>query len=358
MFDINPDIRKAATLPSDFYNDPEIFQLSKEKIFGHTWQFVGDNDEVKTGNQNLPHTLLKGFLDEPILITRDKNDQLHCISNVCTHRGNILVEHTCNQSQIRCRYHGRKFNLDGSFVSMPEFDGVENFPSSKDDLPKIPFGSWKQFMFASINPAMQLNDCINDMDARLSWMKFDELKINQNLSRDYIVKAHWALYCENYLEGFHIPFVHNDLNKLIDYGNYTTELYRYATLQIGHSKDADHVFDLPPSSPDHGKNIAAYYYWIFPNMMFNFYPWGLSINIVKPIGVNLTRVSFITYVSDESKLGDGAGAALDKVEREDEAIVENVQRGVRSKFYQSGRYSPTRETGTHHFHRLIAEFMK
>jgi choline monooxygenase len=71
----------------------------------------------------------------------------------------------------------------------------------------------------------------------------------------------------------------------------------------------------------------------------------------------LTKVSFINYVFNESKMTSGAGAMLDKVEREDEAIVENVQRGIRSRNYSSGRYSPSREKGTHHFHCLIAEFM-
>jgi len=46
---------------------------------------------------------------------------------------------------------------------------------------------------------------------------------------------------------------------------------------------------------------------------------------------------------------------LDRVEREDEAIVEAVQRGVRSRLYDRGRYSPTREQGVHHFHRLLGE---
>lgn len=358
MFNINPDITQAETLTSSFYNDEHYFQLSKEKIFERTWQFIGDADELKLGEQNVPLILLPGFIDEPIVLTRDKQNNLHCLSNVCTHRGNILVEHTCNQSQIRCRYHGRKFNLDGSFISMPEFESVQNFPSVKDNLPQVPLAQWNNFLFAAVNPSMQLEEIIAEMKSRLSWINFNEFKLNQNLSRDYIVKANWALYCENYLEGFHIPYVHNALNKLIDYGSYTTELYRYASLQIGYSKDAEYVFDLPESSVDYGKNIAAYYYWIFPNMMFNFYPWGLSINIVKPMANNLTKVSFLTYVSNESKMSGGAGAALDKVEREDEAIVENVQRGVRSKFYNTGRYSPTRETGTHHFHRLIAEFTK
>ena len=157
------------------------------------------------------------------------------------------------------------------------------------------------------------------------------------------INCHWALYCDNYLEGFHIPFVHDDLNEALDYGNYKTEIYEYFNLQIGYSDTSEDTFSLPEDHVDYGKNVAAYYYWIFPNMMFNFIPWGLSINIVKPIGIDKTKVSFITYVYDESKLNKGAGALLDKVEKEDEFVVEGVQKGLKSRYYKSGRFSPTRE---------------
>ena len=93
-------------------------------------------------------------------------------------------------------------------------------------------------------------------------------------------------------------------------------------------------------------------------MMFNFYPWGISANIVRPVSPSKTVVEFLTYVRDETLMGTGAGADLHEVETEDEAVVESVQKGIRSRFYSRGRYSPTREQGTHHFHRLIAEFMQ
>jgi choline monooxygenase len=35
-----------------------------------------------------------------------------------------------------------------------------------------------------------------------------------------------------------------------------------------------------------------------------------------------------------------------------------VQRGVRSRLYHRGRYSPKRETGVHHFHRLLEGFLR
>ena len=143
----------------------------------------------------------------------------------------------------------------------------------------------------------------------------------------------------------------------MNYGEYTSELFPFGSLQLGIAKDKTHTFDLPTTSVDYGKNIAAYYFWLFPNTMFNFYPWGLSINVVIPSSKSESKIVYATYIYDASKLDKGAGASLDKVEREDEEIVENVQRGINASLYTQGRYSATRETGTHHFHRLICEHL-
>jgi len=149
--------------------------------------------------------------------------------------------------------------------------------------------------------------------------------------------------------------VHASLNAVLDYGAYTTELSERSVLQLGIAKGGEECFDLPAASPDAGRQIAAYWWWVFPNLMFNFYPWGLSLNIVRPLAVDRTRVSFRSYVWKPERLDSGAGAELDRVEREDERIVEIVQRGVRSRRYDRGRYSPTREQGVWHFHRLLTE---
>ncbi|MDQ3022430.1 MAG: aromatic ring-hydroxylating dioxygenase subunit alpha [Bacteroidota bacterium] len=357
LFHINEDISLAETLPSEFYTNEKYFELSKDKIFSRTWQYAGDMEEARVAGQIHPFYLLENFLDEPLMLSRDKNDTLHCLSNVCTHRGNIIIEGNCIEKNIICRYHGRRFDLNGKFLLMPEFNEVKNFPSKTDNLPRIPFNTWQKFLFVSLNPISPVQHFIGEMCSRMSWLPLNEFVFDSSRSRDYLVKAHWALYCENYLEGFHIPYVHNSLSAALDYSSYKTELYKFSSLQTGVAKSGEDCFDFPKNSTDFGQKISAFYFWIFPNTMFNFYPWGLSINVIKPVKPDLSKVSFITYVWDESKLDKGAGAGLDKVEREDEAIVENVQRGINSRSYNRGRYSVKRETGTHHFHRLIAEFI-
>jgi choline monooxygenase len=335
-FTIDPDIRQARTLSSDFYTDEAYFEASKEKIFARSWQPVGRIDDVEGLK---PLTLLPGFLDEPVLLSRSGND-LNCLSNVCTHRGKILVDEPCSANLIRCGYHGRRFDMSGKFLSMPEFSGVEDFPTAADDLTNIPLTERGGFAFASLDPTAPFDEFVGDAAAHFD--DFEPLDLKFVSSREYEVDAHWALYCENYLEGFHIPFVHHSLNEVVDYGTYKTETFRYSSLQTGF---------------DENGNVAGRYLFIFPNLMFNFYEWGISVNVVRPVTPAHSVIEFLTYVSNESKLGGGAGADLDRVELEDEAVVESVQRGIRSRFYSHGRYSPTREQGTHHFHRLIAEFM-
>jgi choline monooxygenase len=357
MLDIHPDIAQAWTPPTTFYTDPAIFEASRDRVFGRTWQFVTDEDSVKVPGQVYPFTLLEGCLDEPLLLTRDRDDQLHCLSNVCTHRGNLVVEGAGNVNTLRCRYHGRRFGLDGAFQFMPEFEGVAGFPAPCDDLAKAPLGKWNQLLFAAVHPVAPIEEVFAPMMERLSWLPLREFRPDPTRGREYLIKGHWALYIDNYLEGFHIPYIHAALNATLQYDDYATEPYRYGNLQLGVGKEGEMVFDLPKDSPDYGQHISAYYYWFFPNLMFNFYPWGLSINVVRPLAPDLTKVQFIPYVWDASKLGQGAGGDLDRVEREDEAVVEMVQRGMRSRFYSRGRYSVKREQNTHHFHRLLAEFL-
>ncbi|HMO80633.1 MAG TPA: SRPBCC family protein [Pyrinomonadaceae bacterium] len=335
-FIIDADIRRAHTLPSAFYTDDRFFEAAREQIFARSWQFVGTADEV----DNLkPLILLEGVLDEPVLLSGN-DGSITCLSNVCTHRGKILVEEPCNAGLIRCGYHGRRFSLDGSFLSMPEFDGVEDFPSEADDLRHLPLETWGPFLFASLSPNASFAEFLGNAAGTIDISSYEDARLASR--RDFMVNAHWALYCENYLEGFHIPYVHQSLNKVVDYGTYTTDTYRYSSVQTGYEEDG---------------TLAGIYLFIFPNLMFNFYPWGISLNVVRPISPSRSVIEYFSYVSDDSKLNCGAGGDLETVELEDDRVVESVQKGIRSRSYDRGRYSPTREQGTHHFHRLIAEFI-
>jgi choline monooxygenase len=356
-YSVDPDIDIASTIPSSFYRDAQAWELAKERVFARTWQWLGDTGDVAQPGSLSPRDMLPGSLAEPLLLARDGAGTLRCLSNVCTHRGNLLVKTPCRAEQIRCGYHSRRFDMAGRLAFMPEFECAKNFPAPSDHLPQVPFGVFGTQAFAAIAPAAPLDAFLGDIQARLAWMPLAEFRHDPSRDRSFDIAAHWALYVENYLEGLHIPFIHPALNQVLSLAGYTSELHRYANLQFARARDGEAAFDLPPSSPDHGERVAAYYYWVFPNLMLNFYPWGLSVNVVQPQGMARTRVLFRAYVWDAGKLDGGAGAGLDQVEMEDEEVVQQVQRGMQSRFYDRGRYSPSKERGVHHFHRLLCEFM-
>jgi len=288
-----------------------------------------------------------------MLLTKIEGE-VHCISNVCTHRGMLVCTEPSDAKQLQCPYHGRTFALDGQFRNMPEFDEVENFPTEADHLRSFPLTEWNGFLFNSIS-ADDFEAFISEVEARVGWMPIEAFTHDSSRNREYTIDSNWALYVDNYLEGFHIPFVHGDLHEVLDYDAYRTELFDGGVLQIGIANEGEPSFDLPEEHPDFGQNIAAYYFWLHPGLMLNFYPWGLSVNLVIPEAVDKTRIVYHGFVDDASMLGKGAGGDLDKVEEEDQFIVEGCQKGVSSVAYERGRYSPTKETGVHHFHRILTQ---
>ncbi len=350
-FEVDADIRRAETLPAAFYRDSASYTAQLERVFARAYHWV-DTGPLEPGTAS-PITLLEGSLNEPIVFTRATGGERACLANVCTHRANLVVNEPCRATSLRCRYHGRRFGLDGRFMSMPEFEAALDFPTARDDLARVPHGVWGPLTFAGVAPAMSFDEWLGPFRERLSFVPWAALAQSEP-ERHYDVDAHWALYCDNYLEGFHVPFVHAGLNEVIDYGSYATELAPWGTLQIGLAKDARDAFDLPADHSDHGKLVAAYYAFLFPATMVNVYPWGVSLNAIRPLAIDRTRVTYATWVHDAAKRARGAGADLHRVELEDDAIVANVQRGIRSRFYNRGRFSPARETGVHHFHRLLA----
>ena len=140
---IDPDIRKAETLPSRFYTDLETFN-SIISSFGENWHFAGHRNQLSAAQP------IENSLREPMLLTQ-VDGEIHCISNVCTHRGMLVCTEESDAKRLQCPYHGRIFSLDGQFRSMPEFDQVENFPTSDDDLRNFPLSEWKGLLFNTIS---------------------------------------------------------------------------------------------------------------------------------------------------------------------------------------------------------------
>jgi choline monooxygenase len=350
-----PDVRRARTPHKSLYLDEAMWARVREQVYARAWHWLGPLPALAQPCALQPVDLLPGLLDEPLLLTRDAAGALHALSNVCTHRAKVLVESPRRADHIRCGYHSRRFELDGRLRHMPGFEGACDFPSRADDLPRVALELAAGHAFVSLEPHVPFAQWAGDALERLAWLPMRAWAHDPARDRTWSFDAHWALYVENYLEGLHIPFVHPGLNAALDMNAYRYELAPHGVLQLALARPGEPALEPPAGHRDHGLRVAAYYWWLFPNLMLNVYPWGLSVNVVEPVSMRHTRVHFRSFVGDASHLAEGAGGALDTVELEDEAAVLSVQRGLRSRLYANGRYAPHHEQGVHHFHRLLGQ---
>ena len=346
------DISRDRTLPASFYFDEDIFDHFRQTIFRRSWHYAGSIDDL-TGRHNLvPLEVLPDYIGEPLVKTKDRAGNVSCLSNVCTHRGSLLVDEPSNGALLRCPYHGRCFGFDGKFRSMPGFEGVENFPTAEDDLLPIDMEVYGPMQFVRLQGTLDFRSQFEVLFGAMKWRDPKGLELRPEASRVYHVNAHWCLYIDNYLEGFHVPFVHPGLNDALDVPSYHVECHPNSVLQIGYADDAESsILSIPEGLPYSGQRIYAMYWWIYPNIMFNFYPWGISLNVVEPVSMDFTRIRFETYTYKDLETPDVSGIHL--TELEDERIVEMVQKGIRSSHYRQGRYSVQHERGVHHFHTML-----
>lgn len=348
------DVERAETLPGWVYGDPALHERLLEDVFARAWQPLPPGPQAVRPGRAEPFVWLEGSCSEPLLASRGPEGALHVLSNVCTHRGHEVLQGPTDSARLRCRYHGRSFGCDGRLVGAPGFEGACGFPGARDDLPRLRTQDWGPLTFCALPPAPSFAERHGPALARIAHLpSLAEAVFDPARSWSHEIEASWIAYVDNYLEGFHIPFVHGDLNAAVDWDAYRVEVLPSAVLQTALPRSGGQAFSEP--DPHLGGRVsAAHYLWLWPNVMLNVYPWGLSLNVVEPLGPRRTRVVFRSYVRDAALLERGVGSGLSAVEREDEAVVESVQRAVRSRLYGRGRYAPRHELGVHAFHALLA----
>jgi choline monooxygenase len=352
-FDLN--IEHASTIPARLYTDPLFLELEQERVFGRTWQLVGHAASIRENGQYF--TAEVG--GESIVVLRD-GDRLRGFHNVCLHRAGPVASGCGKRQTLQCKYHGWTYRLDGSLLRTPGMEEARHFTADEMRLVPVQVAAWGPLVFVNLDlKAPPLAHFLEDLPSRVS---FDPSVSYTCIDRrEYEVACNWKVYVDNYLEGYHIPLVHPTLHKELDDKRYQVEPRRYYSIQHAPLRgaaeaDADRLY-RPDAATD-----AAQYYWLFPNIMLNVYFGQLQTNVVLPRGVDRTTVVFEwfaldTSVDPQSDEWARRVAFSDKVQDEDREICEVVQRNLRSRVYDRGRYAPRQEQGVHHFHALLHEFL-
>jgi choline monooxygenase len=349
-YDVDAPLENASTIPGSWYTDARIAELEKRGVWGNTWQMVARADQLVA-----PGAYVTAEIGgEPVVVVRGKDSVLRAFFNVCRHHAAaVCTKPEGRADNLRCPYHGWTYGLDGRFKSAPDVEGMKCFSPDDTSLVPIAVDVWEGLVFVHLDAeAPPLAAHLGGLAARVRPLGLDRLKFAGR--REWELACNWKVFVDNYLDGgYHVPFLHKGLNSILSFKEYTIECFDQACLQ---SSAIDPTGgEAMTASVRKGQ---AHYYWLYPNLMLNWYEGYLDTNLVLPLGIDRMKVVFEFYFADVS---DAARATNEKsmqvserIQDEDHAICESVQRGLSSRAYGRGRLSARREAGEHLFHRLLA----
>jgi choline monooxygenase len=372
----------ATTLIPDAYTSPEFHELELERVFATSWVAAGCTSELAEPGD----AVVVVVAGSSVIVIRGTDGAVRAFHNVCRHRGTQLLDEgrTHVKRFIRCPYHSWAYGLDGTCLGTPLFEGseipegeqrifdmsdVKEFDRRDYGLLPVRAECWGCLVFVNLDAdAPPLEDELGDLPERLASYRLDEWQVVRR--KDYEIAANYKLVGENFMEYYHLPWVHPELVKVSPMKSH----YRWqgrgmytgmTTTPIAAADDGGGWLGLPPiEGLGDAERVSARFAWVFPNLAVNVLPNHVFLMLARPNGP--AHTSEVTYLlaHPESLRAAGAEDELeqlasfwDTVNREDIAIVERVQRGLSNPAYRGGRMCYRFEEPLHRYQNMVIDRM-
>lgn len=377
-FDLNVDpvlktIDKASGLPNQAYTDADYMQHERDQVLGTSWAGLWFAGDLPSPGYAKP----VAFMGLPLVITRNKQDEIKVFHNVCSHRGMILVNDEISvQSVLRCPYHSWSYNLDGDLIGTPHIGGVgehkiEGFNHCDHGLKPVRSAVWMDIIFINLSgDAVEFEQYIEPLTVR--WETFLGKTGLSHLQSavdgqgiQFEIQSNWKLAVENYCESYHLPWIHPGLNsysKLEDHYHIMIN-DNFAGQGSYAYRLSGEVGTVLPRFPEwsEDKLEQAEYISFYPNVLLGIQADHAFVVIIEPVAVNQSiehlRLFYVGEDALANSLAASRNATLESwrvVFGEDIDAVEGMQKGRSSPGYQGGVFSPVMDNPTFHFHQWVA----
>lgn len=203
---------KSDRVHRDYYIDPQIFEIEKEKIFGKVWVYVGHESLVPKEGDYYSTTMA----GQPVVMSRHTDGKVYVLQNRCGHRGaQVVAKERGNTRAFLCMYHGWGFRLNGDLAGVPM---KQDFPQQCLEEPesgmlRVPrVESYRGFVFASFNEeVMPLLDFLGEarggIDELVNRSPVGEVEFGSGCHR-YYFKGNWKLQMDNMADTYHPAACH------------------------------------------------------------------------------------------------------------------------------------------------------
>ena len=351
------DAARSSTIHSDCYVDPRFLGIEREQVFHKTWQFLCHEEKLReTGSY-----IASDIQGRGIFAIRGTDGKLRAFYNVCQHRGHELLNGEGFVTKITCPYHAWVYNLDGGLQRARRSELIENFCEGDVRLSTIQVEIFCHLVFVNLDPvAKSLASQSGQLGKEVLSYAPDLGQLTFAHRLTYRLQANWKAVVDNFLECYHCPVAHKDFCTLVEMDTYkvtTHGIYSSHMAKAGRSDNQAYGVD--------GANVTDHAVWyLWPNITLMRYPGRGNFMVWRfiPVGPEETYEEFDFFFESSAPTEAELDAIsfIDTVlQPEDIALVESVQRGMRTPAFTRGRYlvdpngSGLSEHGVHHFHSLI-----
>jgi Rieske 2Fe-2S family protein len=357
----------ARTLERDDYVAAEVFAREHERIFARRWLCVGREEALAVPGRYV----LADIGPDSLIVVRDRSGTIRALHNTCRHRGTRLCDEPCGElsETIQCPYHAWTYALDGTLIGVPDQRQLEGFDRADYPLARAHVATWEGFVFVNLadDPEPFAEAWAPVLDRFARW-NLAGLVVGRRI--DYDVAANWKLLFENYSECYHCSPVHPSLVKLSPPTSGENDLtegpflggFMQVTSDGGSMSVSGKACGVPVADLSADDLQRVYYYSLFPGMLLSLHPDYVMVHTFRPVAPDRTLVAceFLfhpeTLARPDLDPDDGV-RFWDQVNREDWALCERTQKGVRSRAYRPGPYS-RRESLSAAFDRYYREVMR
>ena len=342
-------------LPGLAYTNADFHQLEQQTVFSDSWVFVGYAHHLKKLGDVEPVEVA----GQPIFLVRNQ-EGIQAFHNLCRHRNLQLIDEASNCGKlIRCPYHSWSYDLCGQLKNAPYFGGgqqslPEGFDLAENSLLPVQCEVWHDWVFVNLSPAPMSFE---------QFLKPIKECLGDNNVEDYVprvtlefgdVPCNWKLLMENFIEPYHVQFVHKSTTEqpLEDHYTVVNEHCLGSAVELSEEQAANAKAGT--------LGVTSHYLTLFPNFVMGTYqPDQLGVHLNRPVSAGITRQKRVIYTHKDADYSadqiEGLRSLWHSVHLEDHEMCVRLQKGRHSSYAEAGGLlSPHWENSVRKFQERVA----
>ncbi len=347
------EVSAASTLPPSLYTSEDVLAFEKEALYASEWLCVGRAERIPDPGDWFTVTIV----GEPLIVLRDKEGAVRCLSAVCQHRAMQVCEGQGNDTTFRCPYHHWIYGLDGRLLGAPAMERTADFDKSQWGLPQLRVEEWMGFVFVNFDAgAAPLAPTLERYAPYLANYHLDAAVCPGTFTL-HDMPWNWKVMFENFNDGYHANRLHQYVQDFCpsnlsafpepwaDDSNVIFRTSGYTHIDGGFNATHRVIMPVFPELTEEERTRSTFAL-IPPTLCFGTAPDQCFFFLVRPTGAQTIDVE-IGYIFHPSALDDPlfeekvalSDAGVQVFVRQDQDATTKVQRGLNSWFAPRGRYS-------------------